>query len=134
MPPQLAMVASSLPPSSDPLSRSSSPTVEHSEPHDKRARSPVEEDELGPHGRKRRYRTFSGPLFLWIDPSPSSHRKSPVTPWRDWGRTCARVVDAYTDPKTIINTYLKSIMPGASDMSEMSVSSRHILEALTHIN
>ncbi|KAF8522529.1 hypothetical protein JB92DRAFT_3110608 [Gautieria morchelliformis] len=100
---------SSLPPSSDPPSRYSSPTVEDSDPARKRVHSPVDEDEVGPHGRKR--------------------RKSPATPWRDWGRTCARVVDAYTDPKIIINTYLKALMPGTSDaFSDMQ---QRVLESYT---
>ncbi|KAF8525647.1 hypothetical protein JB92DRAFT_3108727 [Gautieria morchelliformis] len=93
MPAPFVSASSSLPPSSSPPSRSSSPRDDtHA---NKRIGSPIDDEDVGPNSRKR--------------------RTNPTTPWREWGRTCARVVDAYTDPKSIINTYLRSVVPGACD-------------------
>ena len=32
----------------------------------------------------------------------------PDNPWQTWGHTCTQVVDAYSNPFTIINAFLKS--------------------------
>ncbi|KAF8497284.1 hypothetical protein JB92DRAFT_3125795 [Gautieria morchelliformis] len=109
MPLSFSASASDLSSVSDPTPSTPSLNISQSA-GEKRARSPVEDsdNEIGVNGRKK--------------------RKAPEEPWRDWGRTCARVVDAFTDPQIIINTYLKSLLPSARP--EMyTEQQKHILKS-----
>ncbi|KAF8501968.1 hypothetical protein JB92DRAFT_2833638 [Gautieria morchelliformis] len=109
MPLSFSASASDLSSVSDPTPSTPSLNISQSS-GEKRARSPVEDsdNEIGVNGRKK--------------------RKAPEEPWRDWGHTCARVVDAFTDPQIIINTYLKSLLPSARP--EMyTEQQKHILKS-----
>ena len=48
--------------------------------------------------------------FISLYPSPTT---KPETPYVEWGRIQARVVDPYTDPDIIVNTYLQALADGS---------------------